>query len=403
MIAALFALDPLVVVGVGFKELLIVAIKVVVAFVVMLIAVILMIWFERKVIAGFQNRIGPNKAGPWGIMQTLADGLKLVFKEYIHPERSDRFVFLLAPYLAVVPVFVTFAIVPVGGDFTNGNNGVVTIFGEETLLQVADPPVGILLMLAMSAVAVYGAMLAGWSSGSKYPLLGSVRASAQMVSYEAALGLSIATVLVVSGTLSTNGIVVAQDGFRNWNLIATGVVPFIVFFIAITAEMNRPPFDLTEAEQELVGGYQTEYSSMRFAMYYLAEFLATVVMSTVIITLFLGGPRGLFDIPGIPNAIEGTLWLLAKLVLFLFTYVWLRATLPRYRYDQLMDLGWKILIPIAFGWMLLITALKVAQDEEWNRVLVVAVALVVAALAASVFALALKVSARARQLEGTQF
>ena len=263
--------------GVGLKEVLIVVIKVVVAFVVMLIAVILMIWFERKVIAGFQNRIGPNKAGPWGIMQTLADGMKLVFKEYIHPERSDRFVFLLAPYLAVVPVFVVFAIVPVGGDFTNGHNGVVSIFGDDTLLQVADPPIGILLMLAMSAVAVYGVMLAGWSSGSKYPLLGSVRASAQMVSYEAALGLSIATVLVVSGTLSTNGIVVAQDGIRNWNIIATGVVPFVVFFIAVTAEMNRPPFDLTEAEQELVGGYQTEYSSMRFAMYYLAEFLATVV------------------------------------------------------------------------------------------------------------------------------
>ena len=403
MIAHLLALDPLVLTGVGLKAVLIVAIKVVVAFVVMLVAVILMIWFERKVIAGFQNRIGPNKAGPWGIMQTLADGLKLVFKEYIHPERSDRFVFLLAPYLAVVPVFVIFAIVPVGGDFTNGNNGVVTLFGEDTLLQVADPPIGILLMLAMSAIAVYGAMLAGWSSGSKYPLLGSVRASAQMVSYEAALGLSIATVLVVSGTLSTNGIVVGQDGLRNWNIIATGVVPFIVFFIAVTAEMNRPPFDLTEAEQELVGGYQTEYSSMRFAMYYLAEFLATVVMSTIIVTLFLGGPRGLFDIPVIPNAIEGTLWLLAKLLVFLFTYVWLRATLPRYRYDQLMDLGWKFLIPVAFGWMLLITSLKVAQDEEWNRVLVVAVALVVAALAASVFALALKVSARNRQLEGTPF
>ena len=178
MIATLFALDPLVITGVGLKEILILAIKVVVAFVVMLIAVILMIWFERKLIAGFQNRIGPNKAGPWGIMQTLADGLKLVFKEYIHPERSDRFVFLLAPYLAVVPVFVTFAIVPVGGDFTNGHNGVVSILGEDTLLQVADPPIGILLMLAMSAVAVYGAMLAGWSSGSKYPLLGSVRASA---------------------------------------------------------------------------------------------------------------------------------------------------------------------------------------------------------------------------------
>jgi NADH-quinone oxidoreductase subunit H len=398
-----FGLDPLLILGVGAKEVLIVVIKVVVAFVVMLVAVILMIWFERKVIAGFQNRIGPNKAGRWGIMQTLADGIKLIAKEYIHPEQSDRTVFLLAPYLAVVPVFVTFCIIPLGGDFTHGKGGVVSIFGEQTLLQVADPPIGILLMLAMSSIAVYGAMLAGWSSGSKYPLLGSVRATAQMVSYEAALGLSIATVLVVSGTLSTNGIVIAQDGLRNWNLIATGVVPFIVFFIAITAEMNRPPFDLTEAEQELVGGYQTEYSSMRFAMYYLAEFLAVVVMSTVTITLFLGGPRGLFDIPGIPNAIEGTLWLLGKLLLMLFVYVWLRATLPRFRYDQLMDLGWKILIPVAFAWLMLITALKVAQDQDWNRVLVVAIALVVAAVAWGLFTLALRVSARERELEGSQY
>ena len=397
------ALDPLVTAGVGAKEVLIVAIKVVVAFVVMLIAVIFMVWFERKLIAGFQNRIGPNKAGRWGILQTIADGLKLVTKEYIHPEQSDRMVFLLAPYLAVVPVFVTFSIVPLGGDFSNGNNGVVSILGEKTLLQVADPPIGILLMLAMSAISVYGAMLAGWSSGSKYPLLGSVRASAQMVSYEAGLGLSIATVLVVCGTLSTNGIVVAQDGIRNWNIIATGVVPFIVFFLAITAEMNRPPFDLTEAEQELVGGYQTEYSSMRFAMYYLAEFLAVVVMSTIIITLFLGGPRGLFDIPGIPNAIEGTLWLLAKLFVFLFIYVWLRATLPRFRYDQLMDLGWKLLIPVAFGWLLLITALKVAQDEDWNRVLVVVIALAVAVVAWAIFSVALRVSARNRELEGSQY
>jgi NADH-quinone oxidoreductase subunit H len=402
-VSHVLALDPLVTLGVGAKQVLIVAIKVVVAFVVMLIAVIFMIWFERKLIAGFQNRIGPNKAGRWGILQTIADGLKLVTKEYIHPEQSDRMVFLLAPYLAVLPVFITFAIVPLGGDFSNGKNGVVSILGEETLLQVADPPIGILLMLAMSAISVYGAMLAGWSSGSKYPLLGSVRASAQMVSYEAGLGLSIATVLVVSGTLSTNGIVVAQDGIRNWNIIATGVVPFVVFFLAITAEMNRPPFDLTEAEQELVGGYQTEYSSMRFAMYYLAEFLAVVVMSTIIITLFLGGPRPLFDIPGIPNAIEGTLWLLAKLFVFLFIYVWLRATLPRFRYDQLMDLGWKLLIPVAFGWLLLITALKVAQDQDWNRVAVVAIALGVAVVAWGIFAIALRVSARNRQLEGSPY
>jgi NADH-quinone oxidoreductase subunit H len=402
-VSHVLALDPLVTLGVGAKAVLIVAIKVVVAFVVMLVAVILMIWFERKLIAGFQNRIGPNKAGRWGILQTIADGLKLVTKEYIHPERSDRMVFLLAPYLAVVPVFITFSIVPLGGDFSNGKNGVVSILGEQTLLQVADPPIGILLMLAMSAVAVYGAMLAGWSSGSKYPLLGSVRASAQMVSYEAGLGLSIATVLVVAGTLSTNGIVVAQDGIRNWNIIATGVVPFVIFFLALTAEMNRPPFDLTEAEQELVGGYQTEYSSMRFAMYYLAEFLATVVMSAIIVTLFLGGPRGLFDIPGIPNAIEGTLWLLAKVIVFLFAYVWLRATLPRFRYDQLMDLGWKLLIPVAFGWLLLITSLKVAQDEDWNRVVVVVIALAVAVLAWGLFTVAQRVSARDREVEGSPY
>jgi NADH-quinone oxidoreductase subunit H len=402
-VTSVLGLDPMLILGVGAKQVLIVVIKVVVAFVVMLVAVILMIWFERKLLAGMQNRIGPNKAGRWGIMQTLADGIKLVFKEYIHPQQSDRFVFLLAPYLAVVPVFVTFSIVPLGGDFSNGNNGVVTILGEKTLLQVADPPIGILLMLAMSSIGVYGAMLAGWSSGSKYPLLGSVRASAQMVSYEAALGLSIATVLVVSGTLSTNGIVVGQDGFRNWNFIATGLVPLLVFFLAITAEMNRPPFDLTEAEQELVGGYQTEYSSMRFAMYYLGEFLAVVVMSTIAITLFLGGPRGLFDIPIIPNAFEGTLWLLAKLLLFLFVYIWLRATLPRFRYDQLMDLGWKFLIPVALGWLLLITSLKVAQDEGWNRVMVGAIAVVVAAAAWGVLTLALRVSAHRRELEGSPY
>jgi NADH-quinone oxidoreductase subunit H len=399
----LLALDPLLVAGIGWKAVVIVAIKVVIAFVVMLIAVILMIWFERKAIAGFQNRIGPNKAGRWGIMQTLADGLKLVLKEYIEPVKADRFVFRLAPYLAVVPVFVTFAIVPVGGDFTNGNAGTISIFGEKTLLQVADPPIGILLMLAMSAIGVYGAMLAGWSSGSKYPLLGSVRASAQMVSYEAALGLSVAAVLLVCGTLSTNGIVVAQDGVTKWNLVTTGVVPFIVFFLAATAEMNRPPFDLTEAEQELVGGYQTEYSSMRFAMYYLAEFLATVVMSAIIVTLFLGGPRGLFDIPVIPNALEGVLWFLVKVALFLFCYVWLRATLPRFRYDQLMDLGWKVLIPVAFGWLLLITALRVAQDAGWNRLLVGVVAAVVILAGYVLLTAAMRVSARQRAIEGSLY
>jgi NADH-quinone oxidoreductase subunit H len=268
---------------------------------------------------------------------------------------------------------------------------------------VADPPIGILLMLAMSSIAVYGVMLAGWASGSKYPLLGSVRATAQMVSYEAALGMSVATVVLVAGTLSTNGIVVGQDDPLSWNVVATGVVPFIVFLIAATAELNRPPFDLVEAEQEIVGGYHTEYSSFRFAVFYLSEYLNLVTMSAIIVTLFLGGPRGLFDIPIIPAVPESVLWLIAKVILFLFGYIWIRATLPRLRYDQLMDLGWKILIPLAFGWFLLLTALRLADDEDWNRFVVAAVAIVVLLSCFGLLLLAFRVSARRRAVEGATF
>ncbi|MDE0217612.1 MAG: NADH-quinone oxidoreductase subunit H, partial [bacterium] len=222
---SVFGLDPLYVGGVGLTEVLITLIKVGVAFAVLLVGVMLMIWFERKLISDMQNRIGPNLAGPFGIFQTLADGIKLFFKEDLIPEQSDRLVFKLAPYLSLVPAFLVFAVVPIGGDFSGGD-GRVTLFGHETFLQVSDPPVGILLVLAMSSVAVYGVMLAGWSSGSKYPLLASVRASAQMVSYEAALGLSLAAVLLKSGSLSTNQIVVEQSVW-NWNLWVTWVVPMV--------------------------------------------------------------------------------------------------------------------------------------------------------------------------------
>ena len=245
----------------------------------------LMIWFERKVISDMQSRIGPNRAGPWGLLQTLADGTKLFFKEDLLPERADAFVFKLAPYLSLIPALLIFTVVPVGG--------VITVAGHTFELQVADPPIGILLVLAMSSIAVYGVMLAGWSSGSKYPLLGSVRASAQMISYEAALGMTVVTVVLITGSLSTRAIVDSQaHGFWDWNLIRLGFVPFVLFMIAITAELTRPPFDLTEADSELVGGFNTEYSSIRFALFFLAEFMNTITMSAVVVTLFFGGPDG---------------------------------------------------------------------------------------------------------------
>ena len=409
MNSVIFAIDPLLEGGILWTPLLIVLVKVLLVFVVGLVATMLMVWFERKVIAGMQNRVGPNKAGPWGILQTLADGVKLFFKEDLIPERSDRFMFRLAPYLALVPAFLAFAIIPLGGDFRDGKGGLVTLFGHQTRLQLADPPVGVLFALAISSIAVYGIMLAGWSSGSKYPLLGSVRASAQMVSYEAALGLSLGAVLLVSGTLSTAGIVNMQSSIGNWNIVATGFVPFGIFLIAATAELNRPPFDLVEAEQELVGGFNTEYSSIRFALFFFAEFMNTVTMSALIVTLFFGGPQPIaigsttLDIPFIPNAIEGTVWLLLKVLVFLYLYVWFRATLPRFRYDQLMDLGWKILIPGSLGWFMLLAAQRVGRDAGWDQILVTLVTALVLIGGYGLLLAAQHVSRVNREKDGASF
>ena len=376
----IIALDPLLSSDIGLSVILVMLMKVVIAFALLMVSVMLVIWFERKIVADMHNRVGPSLAGPWGILQTLADGIKLFFKEDLLPERADRIVFRLAPYLSLVPAFLSFAIVPIGGDFTNGGDGTVSIFGHRTLLQVADPPVGILLFLALSSIAVYGVMLAGWSSGSKYPLLGSVRASAQMISYEAALGLSMATVFLSSGTLSTSGIVAGQATW-NWNLVTTGIIPFVIFVIAGTAELNRPPFDLVEAEQELVGGFHTEYSSIRFALFFLAEFMNMITMSAIAVTLFLGGPNGPILIKQI-SWVWPILWFFLKVMAFLFTFVWLRATLPRLRYDQLMDLGWKLLIPASLGWFLLIAALNIGEDRGWSSLLVVPIGLVILSAAA---------------------
>ncbi|CAN5494750.1 NADH-quinone oxidoreductase subunit NuoH [soil metagenome] len=356
--------DPLFGEGLDAAVVLWVIAKAAIGFGFVLVGVIFMVWFERKVIADMQNRVGPDRAGRWGILQTLADGIKLIFKEDLKPDRADRLVYRLAPYLSVAPAFLTFCIVPVGGSFNDGERGSVELFGRETFLQVADPPVGVLFLLAMSAIAVYGVMLAGWSSGSKYPLLGAVRASAQMVSYEAALGLSVVTVVLLAGSLSTHEIVASQaDSVFDWNIFSTGGVGLFIFFVAACAELNRPPFDLVEAEQELVGGFHTEYSSIRFGMFFLSEFMNTITMSAIIVTLFFGGPAG--PSPFGPAALWGLLWFMAKLLVFLFLFVWLRATLPRFRYDQLMDLGWKRLIPVALGWLLLLGAIRLGRDEQW--------------------------------------
>jgi NADH-quinone oxidoreductase subunit H len=414
------AADPLYAGEIGLAEVLITLLKVGVVFAFLMVSVMLMVWFERKLISDMQNRIGPDIAGPWGILQTLADGIKLFFKEDLVPDKSDRFVFKLAPYLSLIPAFLTFAIVPMGGVFTTrdaaeaGEQGVVTWWGHDTFLQVADPPIGVLLFLAMSSIAVYGVMLAGWSSGSKYPLLGSVRASAQMVSYEAALGLSVAAVVLMTGSLthvdivgnplSTHDIVATQagEGFAGliprWNLVVTGFVPFFIFLIAGTAELNRPPFDLVEAEQELVGGFHTEYSSIRFALFFLAEFMNTVTMSAIIVTLFLGGPAGPVLIDGI-DWIWGIVWFFAKLFVFLFCFVWFRATLPRFRYDQLMDLGWKMLIPVSLGWFLFLAALEVGRDRDWNMTVLLVVTIAVAAAASALLMGAIQMARREHELE----
>ena len=395
--------DPLLAGHIDLAVVLIVLLKVVVVFGLLLVATMLMIWFERKVVGDFQNRVGPNTAGPFGILQTLADGIKFFFKEDLIPDRAERRVFILAPLLTVVPAFLLFTIVPFGGDFSNGNDGSVEIFGHTTYLQLADPAIGILFALAMSSIAVYGVMLAGWSSGSKYPLLGSVRASAQMVSYEAALGLSVCAVVLTTGTLSTHGIVVSQAGdgwggiLPHWNLIAAGVIPFVVFLLASQAELNRPPFDLVEAEQELVGSYHTEYSSIRFALFFVAEFMNSVTMAAIIVTLFLGGPAG----PALigPGWLWGVIWFLLKMIAFLFLFVWVRSTLPRVRYDQLMDLGWKILIPLSLGWLLVLATFWVARDQHWNGFLTIGIAAVIGLTFYGLLRAAISTS-RARRLEG---
>jgi NADH-quinone oxidoreductase subunit H len=375
--------DPLLRGDIDLTVVLIVIGKTIVTFALLLIAVLFYIWFLRKAIADMQNRVGPDNAGPFGILQTLADGIKLFFKEQSIPRSADKYVFLIAPYLSILPAFLAFSIVPIGGE--------VSIAGHVTFLQLAELPIGVLWLLAMSGLGLYGVLLAGWSSGSKYPLLGSVRASAQLLSYEAAFSLAVVGVLIQSGTLSTRGIVEGQswtgnilEGLGAW-YVWPAIVAFVIFLIAAIAETNHPPFDLVEAEQELVGGFHTEYTGIRFAIFFLAEFMNVITMSAIAVTLFLGGPSGpklgFLDATSTINVwVMPVFWFMLKLLVLLYGTVLIRATLPRLRYDQLMDVGWKYLIEVAFLWLMVSGIVVIGRQEGWNLWVVVPSAAVGAVL-----------------------
>jgi NADH-quinone oxidoreductase subunit H len=364
--------------GFGNQPIWISLIKTLGVFVFLVLMTLFSIIFERKVVGRMQNRIGPNRVGPWGLLQSLADGMKLAFKEEIIPLLADKPVYFLAPIISAVPAFVAFSVIPFGPT--------VSMFGHHTPLQLTDLPVGVLVVFACSSLGVYGIVLAGWASGSAYPLLGGLRSAAQMISYEVAMGLSMVAVFLFAGTMSTSGIVGFQQ-HHPWNAIPL-FVSFAIYAIAVVGETNRAPFDLPEAESELVGGFQTEYSSFKFAMFYLAEYINMVTVSALATTLFLGGWRAPWPISLWHGANSGwwpILWFTAKVVVGIFIFVWLRGTLPRLRYDQFMAFGWKVLIPINLVWILVITTVRVLRDRgwEWWRAFAVPVSIVILLIAVS--------------------
>ncbi|MBU4335233.1 MAG: NADH-quinone oxidoreductase subunit NuoH [Actinobacteria bacterium] len=334
----------------------IVLLKGVAILVFLLTSVILAIWFERKVVGRMQIRPGPNVHGPFGLLQTVADAVKLLIKEDINVRAADKAVYLIAPAISVFAALLTLAVVPFGP--------AVSIFGHLTPLQLTDFPVAVLYILACTSVGAYGMMLGGWSSGSTYPLLGSVRSTAQVISYELAMGLSLVSVFVLAGSMSTSEIVESQSTF--WYAVALPVA-FILYVVSMVGEVNRLPFDLPEAEGELVAGYMTEYSAMKFAWFYLAEYINALNVSAVCTTLFLGGWRAPFPLSAINDGMLNTgwwpvLWFLVKVWLLMFFFVWVRGTLLRFRYDQFMNLGWKVLIPVALAWLVLVIAVKALQE-----------------------------------------
>ncbi|MES4904463.1 MULTISPECIES: NADH-quinone oxidoreductase subunit NuoH [unclassified Streptomyces] len=339
-----------------------VVIKAVFCFAFLMVTVLISIVMERKVVGWMQLRIGPNRHGPWGMLQSLADGVKLMLKEDIVVKGADKVVYVLAPVVAAIPAFMAVAVIPFG---PAGNE--ISIFGHRTTMQLTDLPIAILYILATASVGIYGIVLAGWSSGSTYPLLGGLRSCAQMISYEIAMGMSFAAVFLYSGSMSTSEIVNSQHD--RWYALLLPV-SFIIYIIAMVGETNRAPFDMPESEGDLVGGFNTEYSSIKFAMFMLAEYINMVTVSMVAVTLFLGGWRAPWPIStfweGANHGWWPMLWFVGKVLSLLFAFVWIRGTLPRVRYDQFMKLGWKVLIPVSMVWLMLVATVRALRNENYD-------------------------------------
>jgi NADH-quinone oxidoreductase subunit H len=361
--------------GFGQDPWWIILIKALGVFVLLMLFAIFNIWFERRVLGKMQHRIGPNVHGPFGLLQSLADGIKLSLKEEILPKGVDKVVFFIAPMISATMAFIAFSVIPLGPE--------VSIFGHRTPLQLTDLPVGVLFVLAIGSLGIYGIVLGGWASGSTYPLLGGLRSSAQMISYEVAMGLALVSVFLYAGSMSTSGIVDAQAGggvlpwqpfgwtihLPSWNVIVLAPA-FVIYVISMVGETNRAPFDLPEAEGELVAGYMTEYSSMKYLLYFLAEYTNMVTVSALATTMFLGGWRAPWPISLWDGANEGWIplvWFLGKVLLCMFFFIWVRATLPRMRYDQFMKLGWKILIPAALIWTIFVAVARYMLSAGLQR------------------------------------
>ncbi|MBL1102502.1 NADH-quinone oxidoreductase subunit NuoH [Streptomyces coffeae] len=337
-------------------------IKVVFCFAFLMLTVLISIVMERKVVGWMQLRIGPNRHGPWGMLQSLADGVKLMLKEDVTVKGADKMVYVLAPIVAAIPAFMAVAVIPFG---PAGNE--ISVFGHRTTMQLTDLPIAVLYILATASVGIYGIVLAGWSSGSTYPLLGGLRSCAQMISYEIAMGLSFAAVFLYSGSMSTSQIVASQQD--RWYAVLLPV-SFLIYIVSMIGETNRAPFDMPESEGDLVGGFNTEYSSIKFALFMLAEYINMVTVSMVAVTLFLGGWRAPWPIStfwaGANHGWWPLLWFLGKVVTSLFVFIWVRGTLPRVRYDQFMKLGWKVLIPISMVWLMLVATVRALRNENYD-------------------------------------